>query len=359
MTAVVPSIHVYLKKNNVSLNNGMSGKIAVIGAFDTEETNPVLVTNLDEAYDTLGEDKTFNGVDVLPYLFVGAESLLCVNTTEWSGSGEQKTADKTIDVNKLTNALTKIKGEDFDILFVAETLNDNFLPIITGFLDDCFEMKMPSGFTGALTGVSADANITSAGLAGEHCYGLITQSFKLNDEQLTLLETIAYYTGLIAGINVGNTMTMKTVKNVTGITPELNFEVNKITELPIGDGAKLVNAGITTFRCLNRHDNNYVCVNSEQPNGFDLYINRVRDYVVKTFALHKFLGERNRESTLTEIEHELSTVKERCVNDLDLLKDINYTVIKESASCVGITIDSLVFDGIITKINMYVRVEVE
>lgn len=358
MTAIVPSIHVYLKKNNRTLSNGMAGKIAVIGAFDSEETNPILVRGIDEAYEQLGEDKTFNGVDVIPYLFVGAESLLCVNTTTWTSSGAQKTADKTIDTTKLTNALTKIKGEDFDILFIAETLTDTFLPLITAFLDESFEMKMPSGYTGALTG-NVTANIASAGLAGEHCYGLITQSAKVNDETLTLLEFIAYYTGLIAGMNVGNTMTMKTVDGVTGLTSELSFEVNKETGEAVGDGAKLLEAGITTFKCLNRNEDNYVVVNSEQPNGYDLYINRVRNYVVKEFALHRFLGDRNREATLTEIEHELASVKEKCVNDLDLLKDIQYNVAKESVNCVGITIDSLVFDGIITRMNMYVRVEVE
>lgn len=360
MSAVVPSIHVYLKKNNGTVNNGMAGKIAVIGAFDSEETNPVIVKTIDEAYTKLGEDKTFNGVDVIPYLFVGAESLLCVNTTTWTGNDDNKTADKTIDVNKLTNALSKIKGENFDILFIAETLTDAFLPIITSFLDESFEMKMPSGFTGALTG-NVTANIASAELAGEHCYGLITQSLKLQDEALTQLESIAYYTGLIAGMNVGNTFTMKSVDNITGVNPELTFEVNSdvVPEEPISDGAKLLSAGITTFKCLNRDENNYVVVNSEQPNGYDLYINRVRNYVVKEFALHKFLGDRNRQATLTEIEHELASVKERCVNDLDLLKDINYSVAKETVNCVGITIDSLVFDGIITRINMYVRVEVE
>lgn len=349
MTAVVPSVNIYEKKNRVNNRPGMAGKIAVIGAFKTTAiTTPTVYTNLDDAQTDLGTDDTFNGCAVLPYLFVGASSVLVVNiATESSG-----TWTKTITTSNLASALASIKGEDWDILFVADTLTDTFIPIIDEYLDATFEMKCPAGYTGSLAGQTTSANVTSAGLAGDHCYGLITQSLEVNGVTLTLLQSIAYYTGLIAGMNVGNTMTMKTVTGVTKLGTELGFETGQ-------DGKALLEAGITTFKCANRSAGRYIVVNSEQPNGLDLYINRVRDFVVKEMSLHEFLGERNRQATLTEIGHMLASVKKQCVTDLDLLEDIQYHVEKKNAKCVNVYIDSLKFAGIITRIDVYVTLEVE
>jgi hypothetical protein len=348
MTAVIPKVKVQLKKTQLINRPGMSGKVAVIGAFDTLETEPKLFSTVGEAQATFGSDGTnYNGCAVIPYLFKGASSLLCVNiTTESSG-----TRSKTITTTNLTNALAKIKGEDWDILFIAEPLTDTFIPIINAFVKDCFELKYPCGYIGCLTGQTTSANVTSAGLTNDWCYGLTTQAFTVDGVTLSVLESSAYYCGLIAGMNVGNTMTYKTVDGVTAISPELSFETG-------GEGKALLEAGITTVKCASRTDKRYIVVNSEQPNGLDLYINRTRDFIVKEMALHQFLGERNREATLNEIKQELDRVKDMCVNTLDLLEDIQYSVEKKNANCVDIYLDSLVFAGIITEIDVYVRVEV-
>ena len=349
MTAKVPKVEIIKKKTAKAIGTGEAGKIAVIGAFKTTETNPKLFTSLTDAQDSFGDDTTFDGCAALPYLFMnGATSLLCVNvSTESSG-----TWTKTIDATNLAASLAKIKGEDWDILFVCAALTDTFLPIIDQYLEDCFEMKYPAGFIGALTGASDAANVTSAGLAGDQCYGLITQQLTVNGTQLSVLNSAAYYCGLIAGLNVGSSMTMKTVRGVTAISPELSFETG-------GSGKTLLEAGITTFKCANRNDGRYVVVNSEQPNGLDLYINRVRDYVIKQLSLHQFLGDRNRQATLDEIKHEIMRVKDVCVKGLDLLRDIEFDVVKKETDKVDIHITKLLFDGIITEIDVYVTVEVE
>ena len=347
MTAKIPQIHRYLKKTQLINRPGMAGKIAVVGAFDSLETEPQLFESVGQAQDTFGTDTTYNGCAVIPYLFKGASSVLAVNiTTESSG-----TRQKTITTTNLTNALAKIKNEDWDILFVADILTDTFIPIINSCIAERFELTYPSGYTGALGGTTA-ANVTSAGLVNDFCYGLNTQAFTLEDStELSVLLSTAYYTGLIAGMNVGNTMTMKTVDGVIGVSPELSFETG-------GDGKQLLEAGITTIRCADRSNNRFIVVNSEQPNGFDLYINRTRDFVCKEFQLHEFLGRRNREATLDEIKQELSRVEMLCVDTLDLLEDINYDVVKKDANCVDIYIDSLTFAGLITEIDIYVKVEV-
>jgi hypothetical protein len=352
MSAVVPRVKVYLKQSPINNRPGMAGKIACIGAFDTEETNPVLCAGLDEAYNLLGDDTTFNGVSCLDKLFTGATSVLAVNTTTWTGTGDNKTANKELTAQKLSDALAKIKGEDFDILFVAENITDEAIVIIDAFLAESFEMKYPAGFVAGLTRSSSSAYLATAAKAGQFCYGIITQQFTVGGVEYSIIDSGAYYAGILAAMNVGNSMTMKTIPYVTAVNPELSFETG-------GNGKALLEAGLTTVKCQDRGNGRYVVVNSQQPNGYDLYINRVRDFVVKEMSLHQFLGERNRPATFTEIEHELSNVKSECVDSLDLLEDIQYTVTKKDAQCVDIYIDSLVFAGIITQIDVYVRVEVE
>jgi len=352
MTAVIPKVKIFLKETQLINRPGMAGKIAVVGAFDTTETQPKLFASLGEAQDTFGTDSTYNGCRVMQYLFKGASSVLAVNITTESGTPPVR--DKTITTTNLTNALAKIKNEDWDILFIAEPLTDSFIPIINEFTEERFENKYPCGYIGALNGGTTSANVTSAGLVNDFCYGLIVQQLKLADKKQTLnvLNSSAYYCGLVAGMNVGNTMTMKTLDGVIGVTPEYTFETGD-------DGKALLEAGVTTVRCTDRGNERYVVVNSEQPNGLDLYINRTRDFVVKQFQLHDFLGERNNEATLSEIKQEVDRVKAMCVDTLDLLEDIEYSVAKKDASCVDIYVDSLLFAGIITEIDVYVRVEVE
>ena len=349
MTAKIPKIVVYNKKSAKSPGTGEAGKIACIGAFKTTETTPTLFTSLAEAQESFGDDTTFDGCAALPYLFMnGATSVLAVNvSTESSG-----TWTKTVDATNLAASFAKIKGEDWDILFVAAPITDAFIALIDAYLEATFEMKYPAGFIGALTGATDAANITTAGAAGEHCYGLITQQYTVNGTQLSVLNSAAYYCGLIAGMRVANTMTMKTLPGVTAVSPELSFETG-------GAGKALLEAGITTVRCANRNAGRYIVVNSEQPNGLDLYVNRGRDYVVKALSLHQFLGERNRDLTLNDIKFEVNRVKSEVINTYDIVKDIEYSVEKKSADTVDIHITKLVFDGIITEIDVYVTVEVE
>ena len=348
MTAKIPKVEIIKKKSAKSPGTGEAGRIAVIGAFKTTETNPKLFTSLADAQASFGDDTTFDGCAALPYLFAnGATSVLAVNvSTESSG-----TWTKTVDATNLAASFAKIKGENWDILFVAAAITDAFAALINTFLEACVTIKCPAGVVGALTGASTAANVTTAGAIGDQCYGLITQQLTVNGTQLSVLNSAAYYAGLLAGMKVGNTMTMKVVPGVTTVSPELSFESS-------GDGKTLLEAGITTFRCLDRGNGRYVVTNSEQPNGLDLYINRVRDYVIKQLSLHDFLGERNNDVTLNEIKHEVMRVKTECVN-LGLLKDIIYDVEKKDANTVDIHIQKLLFDGVITEIDVYVTVEVE
>lgn len=340
----LPLVKVANKTNPVKSKPGLASKIALIGAFDSTETDPILCTNLDEAYEKLGTDTTYEGVSCLDELFYGASSILAVNITTKSGSGQNVTVDKAMTPGKLTNALSKIKGEVFDKIYIAVKVDNNLIPVLTAFLDKRFEDKYPAGYV-----AFSDFNPT---LAGDFCYGLLNQRLTVNGNLLSEIESGAFYCAVLASLNVGNSMTMKVVPDVTGVSPELSFENGQ-------PGLELLESGVTLFKCLDRANNKYVVVNSEQPNGYDLYINRVRDFVVREMSLHQFLGDRNRSATLNEIKQEIDRVKDRCVNTLDLLEDIEYNVEKKSPNCVDINITKLLFSGIITEIDVYITIEVE
>jgi len=342
--ATLPKVQVFRKKNPVKSKPGLASKIALIGAFEQDLSDPVLCIGLDDAHEKLGTDKTYDGISCLNYLFYGASSILAVNTTTKTGTGDNITVDKSLTPDKLTTALSKISGEDFDMLYVAYRVDNNIIPIITTFLDKKFQDKFPAGY--------ACYSDFDARLAGDFCYGLIKQRLTVNDTLLSEVDSGAYYCGILASLNVGNSMTMKVVPEVTAISPELSFETGQ-------NGANLLEDSYTLFKCLDRGNNKYVVVNSELPNGYDLYINRTRDFVVKEMSLHQFLGDKNRKASLNEIKQELDRVKDRCVNTLDLLEDIEYTVEKKSPSCVDINITRLLFSGIITEINVYITIEVE
>lgn len=382
---VIPKIQVYNKVIPPQPDPNLAGRVCLIGAFENEFTTPQVVTSLTEAYQKLGTDTSFEGVNLLPILFNGTKnkdvkvqgvtSILAVNITTWTGEGQQRTADKSITPEKLTDAISKISREKFDILLVAGVLTTgnnatSFLKMITTFAEDRYLNKMPIGYIGAVD----KSNIVDyvgnplenppvAGLVEEindWCYGIIpNQTLEIDNVSYSLIETCAYYTALVCSTRVGNSLTQKDLNKITGLGTEFTFEDVALDEAFNKQGKRLVNAGFVVFDCYDRENQKFVIVNSEQPNGYDLYINRVRDYVVREFALRQFLGEKNRPVTLMELSQEITRVKNRCVTLLDFLEDIEYNVEKVNSHCVNVIISRLLFAGIITEINVYITIEVE
>ena len=76
-------------------------------------------------------------------------------------------------------------------------------------------------------------------------------------------------------------------------------------------------------------------------------------------ALHQFLGDRNRPATHNEVIQELDRVKYKCIDSMDLLKDIVYTITKIDAETLKVRLISLTFDGIITRMEVEYTIEVE
>ena len=158
--------------------------------------------------------------------------------------------------------------------------------------------------------------------------------------------------GLIAGMKVNQSLTAKIIPDVTNISPDYSTESAEI-------GAKLLELNVPFLKCRNRNTKTHYCVNSKLPNGLDLYINRVRDYIINRIAVETFLGEIGSDKTLEGISNVVENIRYQCVDVLRLLKDFEYRVEEESASCVNVILERLVFDEVITTIKITYNIEVE
>lgn len=348
-------INVYEIVNSVvNAIPGMASSIAVIGAFDSKITDITDASTARVAHSLFGTSSTygtFKGTDVIDFLFIGASNLVVANITTWTDA-ERPVAETTLTNEKLTQALAKLKGERFDMLFIAEELSDSAQTIVSTWLDEELKGKNPHGQVASLTRANASAYATSVQTFNKNIYYINTQNLTVNGAQLDLNRSTAYICGLIAGMSVSRSLTSKIIQGVTAVSPEYTMETGDL-------GASLLNLNIPFIKCKDRNLKEFICVNSMLPNGLDIYINRVRDYVLKTIAVETYLGEQSSDATVEGIDNIVQTVKKVCVEDLKLLKDIVYSVEKVSSDCIEIYIEYMKFDGIITTINLYYTIKVE
>ena len=347
--ATRPDVHVH--KENVTMTNsgvpGMASSIAVIGAFDSEVSDVTVVSNKESAHAIFGTTETvddFKGTDAIDGLFYGASNLIVVNITTWS----EDTPSTTITNEKLTAALANLKHEEFNLLFVADELADASQTLVSTWLDSEFEDKFAHGQVAQLQKSTAAAYATSIATFNDQINWITTQAYN----GLSLNQSAALMAGYIASLGVNQSLTSKVIPVISSISPEYTTESGDI-------GAKLLELSVPFIEVRNRNNSSYICVNSELPNGLDLYINRVRDYVINRLEAEVILGEQSSDATIETAHTIAETVKKECVDDLKLLKDIEYHIEKVSAKVVKIALDALVFDDVIITVDIPYSIRVE
>lgn len=358
---IIPAVTVQKGTSSYVQQPGKTGRIAVIGAFDKDGCTVTsgTVTGLKlENYTSLSKlqlelgdgSKNFLGCKALPYLWHkngGVSSVTVANITSDSK------AQTEITTAKLAKALELLMDEQFDILFVCAELDDTALETIVDFRADKLTKQSPIGFVAPLSRTSTSDIIDSAALfADGGAYGLLAQKLLYKDSELTLVNSAAYYCSLLCDKKLDQSFTNKVLPDITGVNTEYTFEDGD-------DGYDLVEAGVTIFKIKDRINKKVVVVNSITPSGLDVCIERTVDYIIKDIYFDDFLGDRNTKKTLTAIESAMETKKKEYIASLELVEGLEYTVEKESSECVNIYIDSLIFAGVITKIGVYINVEVE
>lgn len=352
--AVEPTIEV--TEESVTIQDrtpGMAGRIAVIGAFDSKVNNITVVSDDTTAHSIFGTTGTigaFKGTDVIDQLFLGASELLVANITTWTGDDED-TPETVLTNQKLTDALAKLKHETFDLLFIAEELTDEAQTMVTTWLNKEFKDKFAHSQVIQLQKSTAAAYETSVATIGKQVAYINTQPITYNGTSLNLNQSTAVIAGIIASMNVGESLTAHLLDGVTGCT-EYTTETGDI-------GAKLMELNVPIIKCRNRRLNQYICVNSMLPNGLDVYINRTRDYIINTLEAELLLGQSSSDLTLEGAQMIVENVRKEVVDDLSIVKDIIYTITKEDSKTIVITLNKIIFNDIITKVKVKYSIEVQ
>lgn len=343
----------------ININPNYAGDIAIIGAFDSEITNLTVCTNVTEAKTKFGIMETegdFKGTDAIPLLFTGASSLLVANITTYT-TGDNPEAETTLTETKLRDALNKLHHVDFDILFIAEELSDSQQEIVTAWLDAEFEAKYPHGQVAELTKSTASAYETSVSKFHDKIFYINTQIFGFNGETLSLNRSTALITGFIAGTQTNLSLTNKEITGVTSVSPEYSTAAGEL-------GAALLSLNIPFLKrrfISSKKQNVFYCVNSQLPDGFDIYIYRVRDQILKDIQAEVIIGQQNDEVTENGVVTLMEGLKQRYVQDYGRVNDIKYHIEDDSdnSQCINIVIDEIVFNDIITLVNIYYSIRIE
>jgi len=358
--AIIPKITVTQVDNVPKGAPGVAGKVAVVAEFSKTLTTPISVKSYAEAIaqavTTPITSSSPSGDQILDSLFRGGAADVLIKDISPSTSGSPTGAE-------IVEAATSLE-ENYDILFIPYDLTDTNLALVKAYLDDRFESSHPVGLIAPVTRSAAADYVTTAAIFEDGgTFGLVSQQFTVNDTQLSVPQSAAYYCGLICQRKVDVSFTMKTLEGVEAVTPEMTFAQSSDM------GYKLVEAGYPVAKCLNRAEKNFVIVNSRLPHTItatdgeslhlDLYMERTINYIVNLFNLEEYLGEKNNPVTLDAIEQRLARIKHDCVDVQGLVNDIQYSVEKVNRDCVRVNIEEIVFDGVVTCINANVTYDVQ
>ena len=334
--AIIPKITVTQVDNVPKGSPGIAGKVAIVAEFSKSLSAPISVNT---------------------YANAVAEA------TTGTITSSSPVGDQCLEPLFRGGATDVIIVDIYDILLIPYVLTDTNLASIKSYIDDRFESSHPVGLIAPVTrSAAADYVTTAAIFADGGCFGLICQQFTVNNTELSVAQSAAYYCGLVCERRVDASFTMKTLDGVEAVNAEMTFAQSSDM------GYKLVEAGIPVAKCLNRAEKTFVIVNSRLPHvvtatdgatvHLDLYMERTINYIINLFNLEDFLGEKNNAITLDAIEQRLARVKHECIDTLGLVEDIRYSVEKVNRDCVRANIEEIVFDGVVTEIDANVTYDV-
>lgn len=357
--AIIPKITVTQVDNVPKGSPGIAGKVAIVAEFSKTLSQPVSVKGYPDAIAeaTTGPVTGSSpvGDQVLEPLFRGGATDVIIVDINPSTEGSPTGAE-------IVTAATSLE-ENYDILLIPYVLTDTNLENIKSYIDDRFESSHPVGLIAPVTRSAADDYVTTAAIfADGGCFGLICQQFTVNNTELSVAQSAAYYCGLVCERRVDASFTMKTLDGVEAVNAEMTFAQSSDM------GYKLVEAGFPVAKCLNRAEKTFVIVNSRLPHvvtatdgtqlHLDLYMERTINYIINLFNLEDFFGEKNNDITLDAIEQRLARVKHECIDTLGLVEDIKYSVEKVNRDRVRANIEEIVFDGVVTEIDANVTYDV-
>lgn len=358
MTNPIPDIDVFRQVKRITVTNpNIRDVCCLIGGFETDTNylTPTFYETLEAAEADLydGSESTLPDANKALRKLFNKDSIsgvLCVNVSVKSGTSPNITWARTVTKTKLENSLAAVKQMEFDNLYVAEELTDELITVIDDEAEARFEDKKPYVWVGAGSRGNASAYTTTAGKLGDYCAAFLTQTLKVDDTTMSLVESGAWLCNYISRTPIANSLTAKVLDEVEGVGTDYTFADSDL-------GTTLVGLGFFVVRLLNPQNNTYECVNSAGANGLDMYINRCTSYIINDFALRQFLGEHNGDPTIDGIKMECNRLLTK-YRGLGAVRNINYAVEKVNSKTAKVILNSIEYEDIITKIETYVTIEV-
>lgn len=334
---------------------GNAGKVALIGAFPTNSIQIKSYTELIDAQNDLKGEYTPSTIPegcvsfgCLPYIFNsnkqsrGPEEVIIVNTNY-----EAETLSYTIDNSALAAALTVLADEDFDILTIADTLalgasttlNPMFNTLHT-FVTSMYTNQKPAGIITAVgipdsTDTSGDTKLAALKTLFEDkgIYKLITTPIHIkgDTDPLTLAQSGCWHSAFTAGRPVNKSETGKIYEELQGVDTKSLFPIT--TTQGVIDWENLVDAGMHTMKYRNRRLQTIQCINCMTPVGWDMKVERVKNYMIKSLSFADVFGEDNNTPTIEYIKG-LFEYEKNVAIDNNYLTGMEYEITQCNATCV-------------------------
>ena len=353
---------------------GNAGKIALIGAFPTSAFNIDSFTRLEDAQKDLKGTGEIPSACVsygcLPYIFnqdsqsKGSEEVIIVNTNYGA-----ETLSYTIDNGKLAAALLTLADEDFDILTIADevalgtgsTLNQMWGTLHTFVLSQ-YTNQRPFGI---ITGLGIDVTNTNGRtlltalqnlFSDKGVYKLVSTPAhpKGDTNALSIAQSGCWHAAFTAGRAVNKSETGKIYKSLQGEDSKSLFPISETSG--VIDWENLVDAGIHTTKYHNRRLQIVKCINNMTPVGWDMKVERVKNYMVKRLSFSDVFGEDNNEPTLDYIKGLFEYEKELALKN-NYLTNMEYEITHCGSDCVRAKL-FLEIPEVVRHVKLEVSVEI-
>lgn len=353
---------------------GNAGKIALIGAFPSSTFQIDSFSKVEDA------KKAVKGIDTVPegcvaftcldYIFnqdnqsKGPEEVVIVNTNYGAS-----TLNYVLDNGKLADALVLLADEDFDILTVAdaislgeeETLNPMWSTLHT-FVVSQYTNQKPFGI---ITSVDVDKENTDGVtlltafnqlFEDKGIYKAVTTPVQIRGdvEALTLAQSGCWHAAFTAGRQVNKSETGKIYSNLQGADTKSLFPVSETAG--VVDWESLLDKGFHTQKYHNRRLQQIKCINNLTPAGWDMKVERVKNYMVKRLSFSDIFGEDNNEPTLDFVKGMFEYEKELALKN-DFVTDMNYEITHCGSDCIRAKL-FLQIPETVKHVNMEVSVEI-
>ena len=334
---------------------GDAGKIALIGAFPTTTFNIGSFTKLEDAQVAVGANPIPEGCvsyDCLPYIFnqdnqsKGAEEVIIVNTNYGASS-----LSYTITNELLSNALLTLADEDFDILTIADTIsleaegaNSSVIvnPLwntLKAFVNSQYRNQQPFGIITAMTidntTTTGDTTLASFKLLfnDKGIFKAVTTPvhIKTDTNALTLEQSGCWHAAFTAGRLVNKSETGKIYKNLIGEDSKSTFPLQTATGKL--DWENLLDAGLHTTKYHNRRLKIVKCINNMTPAGYDMKVERVKNYMIKRLNFTDVFGEDNNDPTIDFVKGLFEYEKELAIRN-KYLTAMDYEITHCSQDCI-------------------------